>query len=417
MRVLFLNPVGALGGGERSLLDLARSLAQTAPPIELHLLCGGDGPLAEAAAQAGMCVHRLPMPEQLARQGDSAARSAGATARLSRLIGLARATASLAGYLRRCRRLVGELQPDLIHSNGIKFHLLARWIAGRSPVVWHVRDYVSTRAMVARLLRIVARRPAASIAISRSVRDDLLRILPAASCTVVYNAIDTDHFSPGPAAVDLDAMAGLSPLPAGAACVRMVLVATYARWKGQDSFINAVGRLARTRPDLPIRGYIVGGPIYRTAGSQFSQEELAGLIRAAGVQGQLGLIDFVADPLGVYRAADIVVHASSQPEPFGRTIAEAMACGKAVVVSAGGGAAELIRDGVDAVGFAPGSAEGLAAALALLAADPDRRAQMGKAARLAAAERFSRQRLGPEVREVYQEVLAARPGELRPQAR
>jgi hypothetical protein len=35
----------------------------------------------------------------------------------------------------------------------------------------------------------------------------------------------------------------------------------------------------------------------------------------------------------VYRALDVVVHASTQPEPFGLTIVEAMACGRAVVAS------------------------------------------------------------------------------------
>ena len=49
------------------------------------------------------------------------------------------------------------------------------------------------------------------------------------------------------------------------------------------------------------------------------------------------------------RALDVVVHASTQPEPFGLVIAEAMACGRAVVVSSGGGAAEIVTPGEDAL--------------------------------------------------------------------
>ena len=44
-------------------------------------------------------------------------------------------------------------------------------------------------------------------------------------------------------------------------------------------------------------------------------------------------------------ALDIVVHASTQPEPFGRVIVEAMACRKAVVSSGIGGAGEILSLG------------------------------------------------------------------------
>ena len=40
---------------------------------------------------------------------------------------------------------------------------------------------------------------------------------------------------------------------------------------------------------------------------------------------------------------DVVVHASREPEPFGLVIAEAMACGRAVITTANGGAAEWKR--------------------------------------------------------------------------
>ena len=66
----------------------------------------------------------------------------------------------------------------------------------------------------------------------------------------------------------------------------------------------------------------------------------------------VGFVPFVEDPVPVYRALDVVLHASTQPEPFGLTVVEAMACGRAVVVSAAGGAAELFTDGVDALGVA-----------------------------------------------------------------
>ena len=54
------------------------------------------------------------------------------------------------------------------------------------------------------------------------------------------------------------------------------------------------------------------------------------------------------------RSLDIVVHASTAPEPFGMVIAEGMAAQRAVVAARGGGAAELFDDGVTAIGLPAG---------------------------------------------------------------
>lgn len=70
------------------------------------------------------------------------------------------------------------------------------------------------------------------------------------------------------------------------------------------------------------------------------------------------------------RALDIVVHASTQPEPFGLVIAEAMACGRAVIASQAGGAAEIIDPGENALGLPPGDAAVLAERIVQLAQMP-----------------------------------------------
>ncbi len=178
-------------------------------------------------------------------------------------------------------------------------------------------------------------------------------------------------------------------------------MATYANWKGQDVFLDALGRLAATGSMPPVRGYVVGGPIYATAGSQFTRDELEQRAAANGLGGRVGFVPFQAGTADVYRMLDVAVHASVRPEPFGLTIAEAMACGKPVVVSAAGGAAELFTPDYDGLGHAPGDATGLAAAIARLAADPALRARLGANARKTAVEQFSQERYGREIAAVY----------------
>jgi glycosyltransferase involved in cell wall biosynthesis len=258
------------------------------------------------------------------------------------------------------------------------------------------------------LLRQTAGRAAGAIAISQAVAEDARAVLPELPVAVVHNAIDGMTFAPGPGDVDrLDRLAGLAPAPPGV--VRIGLVATFARWKGQDVFLEAAGRLTPSLANRPLRFYIVGGPLYQTRGSQWSADELRARGASLRERGALGFVPFQEDQAPIYRALDIVVHASTQPEPFGRTIVEAMACGRAVIATRAGGAAELFTHDHDAIGVPPRDPDGLAAALSELAGDPSRRMRLGAAARAAAVERFRRERLGPQVLDAYR-LFGARIG-------
>lgn len=403
VRIAFLNPSCELGGAERSLLDMLASLRATSDSLDLHLIAAGKGPLHEAAAALGVSTHSFLLPPALARLGDSGLRgnrlhAAWALARK----GLA-AAGALPSTLRRLDRLLRQIRPDIVHSNGIKTHLLAGLLRYRpAATVWHAHDFYSGRPTVAPLLRWAARRVKIVLAVSRAAAEDARHALGTVPVDVVLNTVDVAEFSPGPGnGAWLDGQAGLSPMEAPP--IRVGLVATFGRWKGQDIFIDAASRLQRESPRLPMRFYIIGGPIYQTGGSQWSVEELRGRAGELCARGQLGFVGFQGKPTPIYHALDIVVHASTQPEPFGRTIAEAMACARPVIVSAAGGAVELFTPDHDALGVPPGDAVALAAAIARLAADPILRQRLGDQARQTAVARFNRDRLGPQLLKIYRQ--------------
>jgi glycosyltransferase involved in cell wall biosynthesis len=158
----------------------------------------------------------------------------------------------------------------------------------------------------------------------------------------------------------------------------------------------------------PVRAYIVGAPVYDTAGSQHTVDALRSLAASIGVADRVAFTGFVEHPARVMRSLDVVVHASTDPEPFGLVIAEGLACGKPVVVSAAGGAAELVEDGRDAVTFVPGDASALARALERLANDASLRARLGSAARTTAVHRFDPDAYARAFLDVYTRV-APRP--------
>jgi len=400
-RVLFLNPAGAMGGAERCLLDLVASLRAHAGAgnLELGLIASRDGPMLGEAEALGVRVMRLPMSDRLAAVGDSAIVAHGARSLPAFGRRAAGAALDTAEYIHRLGAAVRQFSPSVVHSNGIKMHLLAAAASVRAPLVWHIRDFIGERPLVSRALRACAWRADAGIAISNAVGEDARRVLPRLPLSVIHDAIDTDFFSPSGPAADLDALAGRAPAPAGT--VRIGLVATYARWKGHEVFLQAARLIKARLSGAEVRFYIVGGPIYDTAASEYAPEELRALARQLGVDSYVLFVPFQERIDEVYRALDIVVHTGTRREPFGRTIAEAMATGKPGVVSRESGAAELCAHTIDTVCIALGDPETLAEAVRGLVLDAPQRVRIGSAARSAAAERFSRGRLARQVLHAY----------------
>ena len=392
---MYLNPCGQLGGAEVSLLDLLASVRVAEPVWDLHLVIGEDGPLVEKAQSLGVQVLVAPFPRALARWGDSGSQPVAA---------LWRALQAITGtlfYVLRLRRILTAIKPDLIHTNGFKMHILGLWSRSRrTPVIWHIRDYVSSRPVMKRLLRLHAGRCAMAIGNSQSVARDIQRVCgPRLDAVCIYNAVDLEQYSPNGRKADLDTLSGLPPAKAGT--LRIGLIATLARWKGHAVFLRALAQLPH---DLDYRAYVIGGPIYQTDHSQRPLDEYRALAAQLGITHRVGFTGYVNSPAGAMRALDIVVHASTEPEPFGRVIAEAMACGRAVICSAAGGALELVTEGRDALTHEPGNHQALADRITELVQDADLRARLGRAGHATAQRRFELSRLAQEVVPIYRRI-------------
>jgi glycosyltransferase involved in cell wall biosynthesis len=392
MRITYLTTSGQLGGAETSLLEILASVRAAEPVWRLSVVAPADGLFVERARALGVDARVLPFPRALARVGESQGFDRGGRLRFLR------AGLSVAGHARALGRLLNAENPDVVHSNGFKAHVLGALArpAG-AALVWHVHDYVSGRARTAQALARVASRASAIVTNSESVSRDVRSTLrPNAPVQVVYNAVDLSRFAPEGPRLDLDTAAGLSPAAPGT--VRVGLVATFGRWKGHETFFDAIARLPRA---LPVRAFVIGDSLYETDSSQFRRADLEARVAGLGIADRIGFTGFAGDAAAAMRALDVVVHASVQPEPFGMVIAEAMACGRPVVVSLAGGAAEIVRDGVDALGHPPGDAAALAARLSALVEDASLRARLGRAARTAAESRFDRARLARELGPLY----------------
>ena len=407
MKILYLNSSGGLGGAEVCLLDMIASLKEEHPEWTFGLVAAQDGPLVARAAALGVTTRVLPLSPRVARLGDSK-RESGMLGKIKLGLQLAVAAFPIRDWTRQLQKEIDEFAPDLIHSNTLKMHVLGAFAnQTRRPLIWHLHDYIGSRPFMGRALRFCRNRCAAVLANSNSVRDDAIRILNRGShnnercgpeVITVYNAVDLNEFSTHGDVANLDALCGLQPPPAPV--VRVGLLATMAWWKGHRDFIEALDILQADA----IRGYIIGGPLYESEGSQESLDDLKALSAELGLRDQFGFTGFVDKPSHAIRALDIVVHASTRPEPFGRVIIEAMACGKAVITTALGGAAELVSIGGNALSYLAGEVEQLSGRIFELASSPQLRQKLGASGTETAVKKFDRRRLGKQLANCYRKA-------------
>ncbi len=154
------------------------------------------------------------------------------------------------------------------------------------------------------------------------------------------------------------------------------------RWKGGLDFIEAIARLGR--PDVCC--VLVGA-----APRRGFRREIEAAIQRHGLEGQFRLVDDCREMPAAYKLTDVVISASTDPEGFGRVVAEAQAMGRPVIATDHGGARETIVPGLTGWLVPPQDPAALAAAIAeALALGPGERAALARRAMRHVAANFTR---------------------------
>lgn len=393
-KILFLAPTGQLGGAERCLVDTIWSLRNHDSQLELHLITGSNGPLVNAAEKAGLnSVQILKMPSSLNRIGDAGLRR-DLKSTVTRLFQLVTALPHTFQYIVQLRRRIKQANPDIVHVLGLKMQLMSLLaVPRRYPIAWNIQDYIGQRRLISRLMQLSLflfgfDKSIVAGCCSNDVTTDFQTTLGTRRfrrIATIYNTVDLDQFQPaGPCAA----------LPnADETTIRIGLVATYARWKGQDLFLKALAILQQNKTLPAWHAYIIGGPIYATAGSQWSLEELKSMADDLYLNNQATFLPFQQDPAAVMRTLDIVVHASTKPEPFGRVIAEAQACGRAVVAVGSGGSGEAFLENETGMAIAMNDEASLTNALNALLTNASERQRLSGNGRAFVTRHFNRENL------------------------
>ncbi len=250
------------------------------------------------------------------------------------------------------------------------------------------------------MVSLVDRAVDAVVTSSKAVAAQVMQLgLRPSRVHTIYGGVDCDRFSPDGAVADLRTDFGW---PESSRLVG--LVGMLAPWKGQEIFLEAAGAIAQEHPDA--RFVVIGAEIYSTDGHGAFRARLERLCSRLELRRLVGFTGYRDDMADVMRGLDIVVHASVEPEPFGRVIAEAMACSRPVIATDGGGAPEITgRDAVAARLVPMGDAPALAGAIASILGDPINAARMAVAARQRIGERFSLALHADRIHALYEQLI------------
>ncbi|MGU3666362.1 glycosyltransferase [Methylobacterium sp. A49B] len=376
-RVLFVSHTGTMSGAELVLRDVVRPWPGSAAFLF------EDGALASDLRSRGLEI-------RLARRGTglSGLRRDASPLRalpvLGRLAGLA---LELAGAARDC---------DVVYANSQKAFLLSALparLAGR-PIIWHLHDILdgahfgrAQRIVQARLANLCAARV---VVPSQAAADAFVRAGGRSHlATIVPNGLDLDR-DPRPPAV-LRAELGLPVGP---------LIGVFSRlapWKGQDVVIEALATLPG------VRCIVVGAPLF---GEDAYAAQLRDLAAARGVADRVLFLGQRGDVPTLMQAVDAVVHPSVDPEPFGRTLVEAMLAGVPVVATDAGASSEILDGGAAGTLVPPRRPDRLAAALAELLAAPDAFAARTRLARERALSRYGAAGMQTALADLIRQVAA-----------
>jgi glycosyltransferase involved in cell wall biosynthesis len=367
MNVLLIDHAPFFGGAESFLLDLLSALNRNEfAPI---IVTDPRSPVLERFRVSGDVVLTTLLP-QINRSPFFLWRLLYAGARLARLARVARA--------------------DVMHSFTVRTHLIGAVASQLSgvPLLWRVCDDTLPRWAGSLFGRV----PRCIVAVSQYI---------AAS----YPNLRFDGFAPDGARPPSTISRADARKELGLREDELIVahLGRLVRWKGQDVFIHALTRAAQTIPNA--RGLIVGtwhaedekpGPL---GGGESYYRELSVLAERLGAP--VRFTGFLRDPDKVYAAADIVAHTSTAPEPFGRTVIEAMMAGRPVVAANAGALPEIVVNGAAGILTPPGDVVALADALVSLLSSDARRTQMGNAARQRAQVEYTLDKMTRRMEQFY----------------
>jgi glycosyltransferase involved in cell wall biosynthesis len=293
-------------------------------------------------------------------------------------------------------------RPDVLYINQYHDALFAAAVARllRVPLVCHLRLFPPQE--FCGQWRIGLRAVSRFIAVSEATRRAYVeRGFDAAAIELVVNGVDIERFHPMPDRAAIRRNLGLDP-----DAFTILYVGRVDRMKNIDGLLRSFAELRAAVPKA--RLLVAGRPLVHSSAEEGQRylDTLKSLADSLGVAAAVRWLGPRTDVVELNNAADACALLSREPETFGRTLAEAMACGTPPVGAAIGGIPEVMVG--DAAGFVvpPNDDRAAARVFRELADWHTRDPELGARLRKVAVERFDAKRMVREVAVILERTVA-----------
>ena len=307
MRILQLLPELKVGGVERGTVDLSDHLVKLGHD---SAVISAGGQLANLLSDHGAKHYELPIAKKNIRA-------------LSQINNL--------------KKIYSEFQPDIVHVRSrfpawINYFALKNF-SDKKPIVVSTFHGLYSKPFYSKSMSYADE----IIAISHTVKDYILEnySVDTSNLHLIYRGCDLQEFNTTPLTQEWNE-AWFNEFPQTKNKIILNLPGRITSWKGIESFIDLFSQLDTSR----FHG-IIPGPVASNKKNYFNS--LTKLIKQKGLADHLSFCGARSDIAMVYKISDIVMNLSSKPEPFGRTIIEAAACGSHVMGWDRGGVKESIQ--------------------------------------------------------------------------
>lgn len=370
MRVVFAVTSLDVGGAEQALVDIVTHLSRDRfDPYVVSL--SGPPPPGHDCLVARLKTHRIPVHFLGARHPVQA---------LSTVMRLMR-------LLRKIRPTV--LQTFLWHANTAG--AMAAKLARVPHVVTGIRVAERRANTHRRITRWTGKWADRHVCVSHAVADFMTRHagLQPASVVVIPTGVDVPAFE----AVEPVRLEDLGVRPGRRA---LVVAGRLERQKGIDWLLKLAPDLLETLADHDL--LVMGkGPL---------QRDLERQVRASGSAGRIVLLGWRSDAAAVIAACDLLLVASRW-EGLPRVVLEAMALGRPVVAVDAEGVDELLGSDHGGQVVRGHDRETFHKAVAAIAGDPRRAAQLGRRNHARVVQQFGIRRCVDAYERLYQSLAAA----------
>jgi glycosyltransferase involved in cell wall biosynthesis len=306
----------------------------------------------------------------------------------------------------RLARSLRAFAPDIVHSYLGGPNVLSAAIKpflGGSRLVWGVREsdmdfshYDWTWRATFRLQSVLSFVPDLIVANSQSgLEHSLAHGFRGARATVVPNGIDTRRFQP-------DRQQGSAlrrQWLAGRAGPLIGLVARIDPMKDHANFLQMVGNMALTDPDVRFACIGAGRPDYVA--------QLQGMAQSLGLGDRIVWTGHQSDMPAALNALDLNLLTSAFGEGFPNAVGEAMACGVPCVVTEVGDAARVVGQAGSVVARRDPAALAAAVGRWLASTEAERRT-LAAAARQRIVAEFSADAMVARTADLYRDLVAGR---------